>query len=318
VTETCRVCDRPATRQLGAYAFCEVHYERATRQRGSVLVADVFSAVLLVAFVLILFAVDRLVQPDLSGDLLVMVGVIIALVPAAIWLWFFYRRDRLEPEPKGYVLGVFLLGALLAAGVGIPLVDRFFRVGEWLNASFVTQVFGGILIVGFVQEFLKYAAVRFSVYESQEFDEWTDGILYGTAAGLGYATMLNIDFIVGSGGANLGPAAVTVALTALVHASLGGIVGYFLGRDKLEVRPVWWQAAGLAIAAVLNGLYFYVRAVLTSGFVGPIPTNLLGLLLALGLAVLITWFLSRSLQRGLAATLRGGTTPAAPAAPVGE
>ena len=58
---------------------------------------------------------------------------------------------------------------------------------------------------------LVYLAVRLSVYHSDEFDEWTDGILYGTAAGLGYATILNIDFIVSSGGADLGPGTVRVA-----------------------------------------------------------------------------------------------------------
>src|SRR5207253_630179 len=118
---------------------------------------------------------------------LVAVGAVVAVIPAAIWLVLFYRHDRLEPEPAGLVVELFLLGALLAAAVGIPLVRDVFGVGSWLGAGLAVQLAGNILIVGFVPIALVYLAVRLSVYHSDEFDEWTDGILYGTAAGLGYA-----------------------------------------------------------------------------------------------------------------------------------
>ena len=130
---------------------------------------------------------------------------------------FFYRRDRLEPEPKGMVIGVFVLGGLVAAAVGIPLIEDWFDVGSWLNLSLLTQIAGNILVIGFVQMTLIYLAVRLSVYQSLEFDEWTDGILYGTAAGLGFATVLNINFIVSSGGADLGLGTIRVSATALVR-----------------------------------------------------------------------------------------------------
>src|SRR5687768_14713885 len=71
----------------------------------------------------------------LSGLGLIVVGVILALIPAAIWLAVFYQQDRHEPEPKSYVLAVFALGAVLAAAVGEPLLRNFFGVQNWIYDS---------------------------------------------------------------------------------------------------------------------------------------------------------------------------------------
>ena len=115
---------------------------------------------------------------------------------------------------------------------------------------------------------------------------------------LGFATVLNIEFIVSSGGADLGLGTIRVALTALVLASLGGLVGYFLGHDRLEVRPVWYVAGGVVLAAILDGGYWYLRSSLTGGISGS-ATIWIGLILALVLAVAITWFLSNAVSREL-------------------
>ena len=169
-----------------------------------------------------------------------------------------------------------------------------------------TQLAGGILVVGFTQEFLKYIAVRASVYGMAEFDERTDGIIYGTAVGLGYATALNIDLIVSSGGVNLGAGAFRIAITALAHASFAGVMGYFLAREKFEWRPIWWMPLGLTIAAVLNGVFYFLRSLVaigritgTSGSSNPWT----GLFLATGFAILLTWTLSKLIQQDLATAL---------------
>lgn len=309
MADICRICGEPATHSLGDYQFCDRHYARALNQRGSLWRADLTAVVALLIFVALVYVLNAVVKPTVSGVSLIAVGVVLAIVPAVIWLVLFYRHDRLEPEPKGMVAGVFVLGALVAAAIGVPLVDHWFDVGSWLNLSLLTQVAGNVLVIGFIQMTLIYLAVRLSVYQSSEFDEWTDGILYGTAAGIGMATVLNIDFIVSSGGADLGLGTIRVALTALVLASLGGLVGYFLGHDRLEVRPVWYVAAGVALAAVLDGVYWYLRSSLTGGFAGGIPTTWIGLGLAVVLAAVVTWFLSNAVARELARALKGAPSP---------
>ncbi|MCS6844290.1 MAG: PrsW family glutamic-type intramembrane protease [Caldilineales bacterium] len=200
---------------------------------------------------------------QLTGLLLVAAGLVLALVPALLWLAFFYLQDRFEPEPKHHVLGVFVLGGLLAAAVGQPVVRELFRVQDWMTQAWWVNLLASVLIVGFVQEFLKLAAVRFSIYHSSEFDERVDGVIYGVAAGLGYATVLNFGYVLDHGGVDLGVGSMVVVVNALAHASFAGITGYFLGQAKFETTPAYWLPLGLTIAAALNGLFFFLEDLVT-------------------------------------------------------
>jgi len=263
----CCVCHRSVGREakrIGGRAYCERHYAKVSQDRPSAWRAGLGHILGQVVFVLLVVALVSLLKPTLTGFSLVAAGLVLALVPALIWLVFFYQQDRLEPEPKGYVFSVFILGALLAQAVGIPLLEDVFDVSGWLPISPWVNLLGSILVIGFTHEFLKYAAVRYSIYPSAEFDERADGIVYGTAAGLGYATMLNINYIVASGGVNLQVGVIRIAVAALAHASFAGLSGYFLGRAKFEDEPVWWLPSGVALAAVLNGLFTYFSGELTT------------------------------------------------------
>ncbi len=280
----------------------DVH-EHVPKERGSVWQADVASIVVLVLFVLLIYGIEQLLQPLLTGSGLLVVGVIISIVPAFIWLAFFYRRDRLEPEPKQMVFQLFLLGALLANGIGVPLVDGWFDVPNWLSSSPVwAQLLGGWLIVGMVQAFLVYAAVRFTIYNHVEFDEETDGVVYATAAGIGYATLLNIAFVVNSGGVALGSGAIRIVLTTLAHAAFAGVIGYFLGRQKFEKRPLFWMPIGLLLAAAINSLFSYFRSMLSSGSIqasGGAANPWLGLILAVVLTGIVTALISRAIHNNM-------------------
>jgi hypothetical protein len=116
-----------------------------------------------------------------------------------------------------------------------------------------------------------------------EFDERMDGILYGTASGLGYATMLNIQYVIDSGGVNLEIGIVRIVVTALAQASFAGITGYFLARARFEDEPVWWLGLGLTIAAVLNGVFYVLLGGVTRTpdvLTGQMATPWYGLVLA--------------------------------------
>ena len=170
----------------------------------------------------------------------------------------FYKQDRLEPEPKKYVLGILILGALLASSIGQPVIQNSFRVQDWMGENWKISILTSIFVVGFVQEFLKYAAVRYTIYYSSEFDERVDGIIYAAAAGLGYATVLNLQYVIGNGGVHLGVGVLRITINALAQASFAGITGYFLGRAKFEDMGALWLPAGVTLAAVLNGIVTFV------------------------------------------------------------
>jgi RsiW-degrading membrane proteinase PrsW (M82 family) len=265
--QVCCVCHQPVgpgCKRLGGRCYCERHYAKVTHQRAGAWRAAVWVILAQLGFVALVAAVAYLPSPQLTAPALVPASISLALIPALLWLLFFYLQDRLEPEPKAHVVKVYLLGGLLAQAVGIPLVRDLFDVSSWLPSNLWSGMLGSILVVGFTQEFLKYAAVRYSIYGSAEFDERTDGIVYGTAAGLGYATILNLHYVLQGGGINLQVAVIRVVVTALAQASFAGISGYFLGRAKFERKPIWWLPAGVALAAALNGAFTALRGELTT------------------------------------------------------
>ncbi len=310
----CCVCHQPAgpaAKALGGRWYCALHYERVTRDRRGLWQAGIVQIAGLLLFVALVEVVIGATQLQLEGAALLVTSVALAVVPALVWLAFFYQQDRLEPEPKGYVLSVFALGALLAAAVGLPLTRDVFRTSDWLGHSPAVNLLGSILVVGFTFEFLKYAAVRYSIYPLPEFDERVDGIIYGTAAGLGFATVLNIHYVLESGGVDLQVGVIRVVVTALAQASFAGITGYFLGRAKFEREPAWWMPAGLSLAAVFNGLFTYLRGEVTrtgislagGGGFNPWP----GLALATGVAIVVFAALNWLIRRANKAMLTQST-----------
>ena len=301
---TCCICGDPVSdppKRIGGRVYCERHYARVTAPHRGVWASGVIQIAALIVFVLAVEVILSSTSLVLDQSGLVVAGVVLAIVPALLWLAFFYAQDRLEPEPKSYIGAVFLLGGLLASAIGIPLLRDTFHTEDWLGTSTLTTILGSILVVGVVQEFLKYAAVRYSIYQSREFDERVDGIVYGTAAGLGYATMLNIQFVIDSQGADLRAALIRIVITALAQASFSGISGYFLARAKFEDEPVWWLPSGVALAAILNGLFTYVRGEITTtrlslsgGGFNPWPGLILAAIVALAVLSLLGWLIRRA------------------------
>ena len=232
-----------------------------SQDRRSLWRTGVIALIALIAYVAIAEAIVAIASPVISADWLTPLGIVLALIPAALWLTFFYTQDAAEPEPRAFVIGVAVLGALLAAAVGQPIINGLFHTATWIGHDTVTHILGSILVVGFTQEFLKYVAVRFSIYHSHEFDQRVDGVIYGTAAGIGYATMLNIATMTASGGISggeLGAGVIRMVVTTLAQGALGGLVGYFIGTAKFDKKQVWWMPLGLAIAATINGLFAWV------------------------------------------------------------
>lgn len=279
--------------------------------RHSIFRSSAISLGLIIAFVVLVYLADTVVGHFLSHSGLVFAGVVIAFVPAVIWLTFFYSQDRLEPEPKGMVLQVFVLGGLVAAAIGIPSLENLFAVQDWIYVNPWITLAGSVLVVGVVQETLKYAAVRFTVYTSHEFDELTDGIIYAMAAGLGYAMVINISFIINGNGVDLGLSAIRVSLNSLAHACFSGVMGYFLGCAKFQNKPVWWQVTGVALAALLNGIFFSLWGSLSKPRISVSQDLLapwLGFILAVILSGVIMFVLSYLIRhnQSTSAGKRGG------------
>nr|MBN1229502.1 PrsW family intramembrane metalloprotease [Anaerolineae bacterium] len=228
--------------------------------RRSVWISSLITLAGLALFVI----VAALIPPPENRLGLIFLGIFITLVPAVIWMVFFYQQDRSEPEPKRLIIRIFVFGALAAAAVAVPLGELFADVTLNQFAGWLPRLLLTILSVSLIQEVLKVAMVRYVVLGTNEFDRHPDGIVYGMASGIGFATVLSLYFVLNSGGVRPLAGAIQAANNVLIHGVLGAISGYYIGRVKIDGKRLGWMVRGLAIVVVLNGIYQVVRSELAS------------------------------------------------------
>lgn len=177
-------------------------------------------------------------------------NIALAVGPAVLLLMWAYSRDTARPEPKQLVLEAFGLGIValaiaLAAGLALEPLARFFT-GAWRIA------YRAYFVAGFLEEAAKLVVVLFLVTHHKEFDEVADGLVYTMAASLGFAVIENVLYLTGP------PAVLLIRGISAVplHATAGGVMGYFVGMSRIEGRGS--SLTGLLAAVALHGTYDYL------------------------------------------------------------
>lgn len=166
----------------------------------------------------------------------------LAIAPSIFIFLYIYSRDRYAPEPLHLVLWIFFLGALSTIPIGL------------IEMPFPDDVITSSVIAPVVEEAGKFLVVFLFVYRHAEFDEPVDGIIYAMAAGLGFATIENIFYVL-EGGMAVG--IMRALLSVPGHVIYSCIWGAALGIAKF--RPKEQQAGiiltGLFGAMLLHGIF---------------------------------------------------------------
>jgi protease PrsW len=210
-----------------------------------------------------------------------------AIAPVVFMLHFVYVRDKYEREPLGRVLLVFFLSFLTVIPAAIFESWFDFSKGGWIGLAITVW-----LVVALAEETAKYWALRLIALPHPSFNEVYDGIMYGVAASLGFATVENLAYVYMSAQEGFG-SGLFVALTRAVlsvpgHALWGVMMGYFVGRakfaDTVEEKRRFIRRGWLA-AVFWHGLYdfFAFGAEQASGLV------LLAMMTGLILVIVINW-----------------------------
>ncbi|MFC7166721.1 PrsW family intramembrane metalloprotease [Halospeciosus flavus] len=193
------------------------------------------------------------------------VYVLLSVVPAlglAIYVW---KVDVTMKEPLPLLVVTFVLGILFA---GFAAIVNTIMQGFFTYIPVVGMVLFFFLVVGPIEETVKWAAIRLYAFRSDKFDAVVDGAVYGAVAGLGFATIENTIYIArpylqaaAAGGAT-DPLQVALQ-TALVrgfagpgHVIYSAFAGYYLGLAKFNPEnrgPI--VVKGLVIAVFIHGLY---------------------------------------------------------------
>lgn len=183
------------------------------------------------------------------GQLVMLLGAL----PALVAMWYFDRLDAKRPEPRSTLRKVaFAGGVAVLPCIVVELVLQ--KVGP--HAGYAGALFKGFVVAAAVEEMAKVLCMVWFVWNRPEFDERMDGITYAVRAGLGFALVENVGYLLGQKG--LAQLAVVFLLRALLavpgHAIYAGIMGYFAARRRFDkIGPGLF--GGYLVAVLLHGAY---------------------------------------------------------------
>jgi RsiW-degrading membrane proteinase PrsW (M82 family) len=211
-----------------------------------------------------------------------------SLLPALLVLAVVYFSDR-RREPLPLVLLVFALGGL---GKGVTYYAEL-RASAWTSLDMSAQGGGNtgslLFLFGFaapMREASKVAAM-WPAFRSKHFDEPVDGLVYASAAALGFACIENAITLRGNPIGWIWVARTAVALPA--HVFFACMWGYALGRVKTIKRPGPLFPVAWLIATAAHGLYSHL-------VYGRGPGALVGTLPLLLAMAGVTFFAARDLH----------------------
>lgn len=220
--------------------------------------------------------------------------------------YLLYWLDRYEKEPKQLLGGVFLWGALVAAGGGF-LINTTLGAGvfQFTGSSRVTELVTGTLVAPLIEELLKGCAVLivFLIFH-REFDSVLDGIIYGGITALGFAASENTYYFYANGFLHTGWVGiwsmflVRVILAGWQHPFYTAFTGIGLALARLN-RATWIRIlaplSGFCVAVITHSFHNLISAVL-SGYTGLAIGTLIDWIGWLGLICIIIWVINTERQ----------------------
>ncbi|HAA47861.1 MAG TPA: hypothetical protein DCE03_05180 [Synergistaceae bacterium] len=179
----------------------------------------------------------------------VSIGWVLAMAtaPGVLLLMWFYHKDVLDPEPLSLVFSSFFRGALFVfpAGFAEALAGPFLFLLSPLLYPF--------LGIALIEEGLKWLALKKYILHPA-CDECYDGVVYGTGVALGFATLENVMYIVGS----INPWAIA-GWRALLSVPLHGLCGLFMGYEAARQKQTEGAPTRLlpilALPVIAHGSY---------------------------------------------------------------
>jgi protease PrsW len=159
-----------------------------------------------------------------------MLIILYALFPAILIAGFFYLLDK-HKEPVRLLFRAFAAG--IAAVCILFVLHALIPEAAPFSSLFYLTLWQSFVEAAFREEVIKFVVFIAAFYRHPHFDERYDGMLYGALVGLGFAFIENISYFIRFGeeqGTQIYIARSVLSMP--LHALVGSVMGYFVGRAK--------------------------------------------------------------------------------------
>jgi protease PrsW len=163
-------------------------------------------------------------------DLLPGAIVASALAPALLFLWLVVVADA-RPEPPRVVWIAAGLSAVCA--IPVALLELLLQASIPLTSNPTLAPFENALLFAAVpEELVKVSIIAAVALRSRAFDEPMDGVVYGTAVGLGFAAVENLFYVFAAKTAWEFVAIMRAVSSVPLHGAFGAIAGAYIARAR--------------------------------------------------------------------------------------
>jgi RsiW-degrading membrane proteinase PrsW (M82 family) len=181
-------------------------------------------------------------------------GLLLAILPVPVYITLALWLDRYDPEPARLLVKSFTWGAIVAV---------FFAmiVNEWVAFITGSEAVSAMVAAPFGEEVMKATALLLLFhFQRHDFDNVTDGVVYATMVGLGFATTENVYYY---GSAFLDGQTETVfllrgAVSPFAHPLFTSMTGIGIGLSREssdDAVQAFAPVLGLAMAIALHAIW---------------------------------------------------------------
>ena len=174
-----------------------------------------------------------------------------AIAPGLALLSYFYLRNEMSTEPRKTLLQAFIYGALIT----FPIMFIQYVMQE--EHAITNEVISTVIVASTLEEFFKWLVIFVVILRHVDFDDPYDGILYGAAVSLGFASVENVLYLLAFG---IDQALIRAILPVSSHALFGVVMGYYFGKGKFSRQMRAKELFALALFGPL-GLHICYNAI---------------------------------------------------------
>lgn len=269
---------------------------------------------LLMVAMLAVVVVDEFVGVPVPTDWRPLLNFGILLSPVILWVVFTWWAEQRVPEPRLQLITLFIVTALSANAIGMPVENGLLAPEDWLaQQSTLNRILGTTLSVAILHEFIKYLVLRYAVWP-QHVRIRQDIIVYAVTVALAYATVVNLDFWLTNPIATPESMFLQVFKTYSQHLVASLILGFALTETQFGNAPALVMPVFLTSSAFVVGFATGLRIDFTNTVIGitiSSPRLLFGALFSsafyLGFISVLYFFFSVTARRADARLLQQGS-----------
>lgn len=188
-----------------------------------------------------------------------------ALIPSAVLIWIILRQDKVESEPAGLLIKLFVLGALTTFPAALLETWGEASIMVFTREAGLRTLLMYLIVVPVAEEGLKYLVMRLGTWKHAAFNFTFDGIVYAIIVSLGFATFENLLYVLNY--MSLQVAVVRGLLSVPLHCTCGVFMGYFYGMTRNhhargeKGASRLNRALALLVPILIHGLYDFALSI---------------------------------------------------------